>query len=97
MEEKLYYLEMDNAKSAWNAWQKGLHAAAKKFDRQLFTKEQILALGTWLNNYRLTFRNSEPVTMPDWAFAKQYGTCPSIGLGYGCSLTFKPVAGFYGK
>ena len=95
METQLYYLEMDASKSAWRAWQAGCYKAVKKFDRQLFTKQQILALGTWLNTYRMTFRNSEPVSMPDWDFASHYNTSPQIGLGPGCSLHFKPVAGYF--
>lgn len=95
MEQQLYFLEMDYAKSAWNAWQKGLHDAARRYDRHLFTKDQILALGTWLSNLRLKYRNHGDVTMPDWDFCKQYGYGPQIGIGNGCSLTFKPVAGYF--
>lgn len=90
-----YYLEMDYAKSSWKAWQKGLHDAAKKYDRRLFTKDQILALGTWLSNLRLQYRNHGDVTMPDWVFCKEYDIAPQISIGYGCTLTFKPVAGYY--
>ena len=92
---KLYYLEMDSAKTSWNAWQKGLYNAAKKFDRQLFTVSQIIALGTWLSGMLVAYRNHGDVTMPDWDFCNKYGYCPQIGIGNGCSLIFKPVAGYY--
>lgn len=93
----LYYLELDYARSAWKAWQKGCYAAVKKYDRMLFTKEQILSLGMWLNSYRLKFRNSEPVSMPDWEFCKQYDCSPMIGIGPGCYIQFKPVAGYFNQ
>ena len=95
MEEQLYYLEMDYAKSSWNAWQKGLYDAARKFDHQLFTKDQIIALGTWLSNLRFSYRYHGDVTMPDWKFCQEYRVSPQIGIGGGCSLTFKPVAGYF--
>lgn len=93
--EQLYYLEMDSEKSSWLAWQKGLYRSALQFNRQLFTKQQILALGHWLNGWRTAYRNHGDVSMPDWEFCEEYCVPPSIMIGPGCSLHFKPVAGYF--
>lgn len=97
MEKELYYLEMDSMKSSWKAWQRGLYSAARKYDHYLFTKDEILAVGHWLDGLRKQYRNSEAIMMPSWAFCNEYGTSPHITLGYGCTLVFRPVAGFFGN
>lgn len=100
MNETLYMLDCGNALSSWKAWQQTAHKAARKFDRQLFTKAQIVAIGHHLDNLGRTCRNYVPgsVILPDWDFCASYNVDPGIQLGPGCAITFRRTAGnFTGK
>lgn len=95
MTEQLYLLQCGDKMKSWKAWQRTLFDEARRFDRQLFTKAQIAVLGTHLNHIGHTCRNYTGITMPDWDFCQNYAVRPQISLGYGCSVTFTPVVGYF--
>ena len=94
-EEVSFLMECDHAFSSWKKWQSELFAYARKHDRQVFSREQIDQLCDVLDKMAEEYRNSEKVHRPDWKFCKQYGSRPSIGIGYGCAIAFTPIRGYF--
>lgn len=96
-EQECYILECGNALASWKAWQKTVFDKARTFDRQLFSKEHVIALGHHLDSLARSCRNYTPggIILPDWDFCKNYGIDPSIQLGPGCSIKFTRVAGLF--
>lgn len=95
-DEKLYLMDCNNALSSWKAYQHKLFNEARRFDHQLFTRAQIVALGHHLDNLGRTCRNYVPISMPDFSI-EQYGMQPHISIGNGCGVGFIPVRGYYGE
>ncbi|MBR1575878.1 MAG: hypothetical protein IJ654_05440 [Bacteroidales bacterium] len=95
MDETLYMLDCSNASTSWRAWQNAAHNEARRFDRQLFTRSQINAMGHHLDNVARTVRNYVPgsIRLPDWDFCDSYNVDPSISLGPGCTIAFRRTAG----
>lgn len=95
-DEKLYLMDCGNALSCWKAYQRKLYNEARRFDHQLFTRAQIVALGHHLDNLGRTCRNYVSISMPDFGI-EQYGMQPHISIGNGCGVGFIPVRGYYGE
>lgn len=95
--DNLYLLDCGLEQSSWRAWQKTVFGKARTFDRQLFTKEQIIAFGHHLDNVGRSCRNYIPgsIILPDWDFCKNYRVDPNIQLGPGCAIKFTRVAGIF--
>lgn len=95
LNEPLYILDVDFARSAWKRWQIACHNEARKFDRQLFTREGIEDLQTRLTAVSETCRNHGEIRGCDWDFCARCGIRPSLTIGEGCSVHFTEIAGYY--
>lgn len=95
LNEALYILDVDFARSSWKKWQITCYNEARKFDRQLFTRNGIEDLRSSLNAVAATCRNHGEVRDCDWDFCKKCGIRPSLSIGEGCSIHFTEIVGYY--
>lgn len=93
--EPYYLLDCGHALSGWKVWQKKTFDFARQFDGQLFTRSEIDGFRSRLNDIAATCKNYEEVRPVDWDWAVKYGGNPSISIGYGCSVSFRPIKGLY--
>lgn len=94
MEEKIYLMDCGNALSSWKAYQNKLFNEARRFNHQLFTRSQIVALAHHLDALGMTYRNYVPIIPADFEMEK-YGMFPHISIGPGCGVGFIPVKGYH--
>lgn len=93
--EPLYLLQAGHSLSCWKVWQSKTFNYARTFEGQLFTKEDVDHLRERLNEIATSCKNHEEIRPVDWEFPAKYGGSPSIGIGYGCTVSFVTVKGVY--
>ncbi len=93
----LYFLQAGFAKSTWKKWQVETFRLARQYDRCIFTRQGIQELHDELVTFARTFRNYQEgdICQPDFDWAEKYGQNVHIVIGYDCSVSFVPVAGYY--
>jgi hypothetical protein len=93
----VYLLECGDAKSSWRVATRTLYDEARKWDRHLFTHDDILGLYASLKATAAGLKHPVAVSSPDFAFAEKHGLRASIIIGDECGIHFTPVYGAYVK
>lgn len=96
--EKRYLCDCSHrlAVSSLKMWQRRTFEIAKRYDRCIFTRQEMEDLAARLREFAKTQKfATEEVRDPNFEDEEKYGIRPSIQIGHGCAVSFTPIKGDY--
>ena len=94
---QLFLLDCGLAKASWKAAQQVLFDRARKYDRYIFTRQDVQNFADQLQLLNSQQKNPVAFRFPDWDLYDRYGQAPGLCFGENCYVTFLPITGYFTK